>query len=210
MAAFAMLLLQARQVDRWDTEGKLGILVVILLLGAAITCLRAILFSQSRRFKTVEAESFVLKEGADTLARLERAGNFGGSLSFYDVRGIPVMNLGATETPLEATLVLRDMEGKQRVRLAVDGGALPCVEVFDEDGTKRVELGVSERSVAHMTLFSGVGNRPAISLTAHDQASSLLLTAKNKLRLTLRADTDRDTEVIRIFDPNEKPMWSAP
>lgn len=78
VAAFVMLLLQARQVDRWDIPGKLGILVVVLLFGAAMTYLRAVLFSQSRTFKSVEAESFVLKEDGTVLARLARDGGPGG------------------------------------------------------------------------------------------------------------------------------------
>ena len=46
VAAFAMLLLQARQVARWGTEGRLGILVVVLLFGVAMSYLRRILFSR--------------------------------------------------------------------------------------------------------------------------------------------------------------------
>ncbi len=89
IAVVAMLLMQARQVDRWYLEGESAILIVPLLCGAAIVYLRNILWGQSKPLqKVVEAESFILKRAGIVLAKLEEAENsFGPTLALYDLGG---------------------------------------------------------------------------------------------------------------------------
>jgi hypothetical protein len=141
VAAFAMLLLQARQVDRWDTQGKLGILVVVLLFGVAMSYLRAVLFAQSRRFKIIEAESFVLKRDGLVLAKLELGeGTFGPGPSFalYDLTGTLQAKLALGL--LEASIVLYDSLGNRRITLGVTGIATgkdsdnQIIRIFNTDG----------------------------------------------------------------------------
>ena len=115
VAAFAMVLLQAREVDRWDTDGKVGLLVVVLLFGVAMTYLREMFFSQSRRLKSVEAESFVLKRDGLVLAQLELGeGTFGPGPSFtlYDLTEFCRLNwlLGSWNRRLSCTIVWETRE----------------------------------------------------------------------------------------------------
>jgi len=141
VAAFAVLLLQAHQVDRWHTEGKLGVLVLVMLFGWALTHLRKTLISQSWPIKSVEAESFVLKRGGLVLAKLELGeGTFGPGPSFalYDLTGTLQAKLALGL--LEASLVLYDCLGKQRVALGVTGIATgndsdnQVIRIFNTDG----------------------------------------------------------------------------
>jgi len=141
VAAFAMILLQARQVVRWDTEGKLGLLVVVLLFGVAMTYLRTVLFSQSGPLKSVEAESFVLKRDGLVLAKLELGeGTFGPGPSFalFDLTG--TLHAKLALGLMEASLVLYDCLGNQRITLGVSGIATgkdsdnQIIRIFNTDG----------------------------------------------------------------------------
>lgn len=208
VAAFVMLLLQARQVDRWDIPGKLGILVVVLLFGAAMTYLRAVLFSQSRTFKSVEAESFVLKEDGTVLARLARDGGPGGSLTLYDVSHVPIASLGATDMPLESSLVLRDADGRQRLRLLVDSGGGASVEVFEAGGTQRAVLCLNEHNLARLTLSNGTDIRESLQLASSTLGSHISILTKDNRTLAFGDDLE-GKGTIRVFT-EEGPLWTAP
>jgi len=179
VAAFAMLLLQARQVDRWDTEGRLGILVVVLLFGVAMTYLRAVLFSQSRRFKSVEAECFVLKQDGIVLAKLGREENWPApSLELYNSSGFPAARLGHDNQDLEIALSLYDWSGKEQVRLSPgpifprDSGARTLLAedgmaLYDGDGTEKLSIGLDDGE-PNILLSGAAGQSPSVRLTVED------------------------------------------
>lgn len=208
VAAFVMLLVQARQVDRWDMPGKLGILVVVLLFGVAMTYLRVVLFSQSRRFKSVEAESFVLKENGTVLATLARDGGFGGNLTLYDLSRVPITSLGATDMPLESSLVMRDTDGRQRLRLHVDSGGGASVEVFEEGGTKRATFCLNEHNVARLTLSNGNDIRETLQLASSTLGSHISIPTKDNRTLAFGDDCEGEG-TIRVFGA-DGPLWTAP
>jgi hypothetical protein len=90
-----------------------------LLFGVAVTCLRRILFSQLRQFKSVEAESFVLKQDGTVLAKLGRNGRSPiPSLDLYNASGAPSARFGWDENSQDISLSLYDWAGKEQVRLS--------------------------------------------------------------------------------------------
>lgn len=226
VGAFVILLLQARQVSRWNTQGRVGMLVVVLLFGIALTYLRKILFSQFRRFKSVESESFLLKRDGVVLATLGPSESFGARLTLCDLSGTPMMTLGSDPTRFGTSLLLSDVYGKQRMRLGEDE-----IEMFDEAGIKKLSVGLNGLGEEpNISLFSGDGRTIRMRLAVHDGDPSITLIDEeeeeraameligNSTRLSLVGKSSvlcflgdkGDKEPIQVFDANGKVIWSAP
>jgi hypothetical protein len=107
----------------------------------ALTYLREILISRSGPLKSVEAESFVLKRDGLVLAKLDLGeSTFGPGpfLALYDLTGTLQAKLALGL--LQASLVLYDCLGNQRITLGVTGIASgndsdnQVIRIFNTDG----------------------------------------------------------------------------
>ena len=151
VAAFLILLMQARQLDRWHWNGKFAALVVVPLFGgAAMTYLRGILHRQPKPLSVVEAESFVLKYDGKVLGRFGAEGGF-PQLVLLDQNGV-VRVLIAVSKDSVAEVSLRGARGNKPIvsLMAYDQGSSVFVS---SDGLLRLLFSAGSGRESNLTIF---------------------------------------------------------
>jgi hypothetical protein len=153
------MLTRLGRVERENRRLKQIGLGVLVLAGAVL------LMAQARPNRTIEAESFVLKDANGRIrARLEMDLGNRPTLSLLDAKGLPLASLAGGDNPF---LLLTGTTGEQvelvdsndfyglalygadmsgpfrgvRAGLSVSKGN-PALSLYDEKGKERVELGV--------------------------------------------------------------------
>ena len=166
---------------------------MVLLFGVAMTYLRAVLFSQSRRFKSVEAECFVLKQDGIVFAKLGREKNWPApSLELYNVSGFSAGRLGHDNQAHEIALSLYDLSGKEQIRLS------PGPIFSPHDSGARTRLAEDG-----MVLCDGDGTEK-LSITLDDGEPNIWLSGTAGLSSSLRLKVEGGNPSIALFDREEE------
>jgi hypothetical protein len=155
-------------------------LVVVVLLGVALTYLRKVISKDSRRFKSLEAESFVLKRDGVVLAKLAPGEGSSACLTLNRLNGTPIMTIGSA-VPWGASLLVSDARGTPAMLLCEDEFAM-----FGEGGIKNLSVRSTLDGEPEISFLSGEAKTQRMRLAVEDGDPSITLLDKDgKERLSM-------------------------
>jgi len=151
-----------------------------------------------------------LTERMDTLERQNRRWRRGGGFSL--IAGLVVMIGGAQKgndpKVVEAEqFIIRDKDGKERVRLGLATGGAPALFLRGKDGHNRVILQASDEDNCGSLFLFGSGEENGLSVVVNGglravNSPSLVLRRDEKRQINLNVDTTDTRPWLRFQDEN--------
>ena len=144
----------------------------------------------------------------ETLERENRLWRWGGGLSL--IAGLVAVIGGAQRANdlkvVEAErLIIRDQDGKERIRLGLAPNGDPAIFLQGKDGKSRVILQASDEDDCGSLNLFGSGEQPGLSVVLDgglrsSNSPSLTLRRDDKRRINLNVDTTSERPWLRLQD----------